>query len=157
MEVHTIDTEKSKNVFDLVHGNVYQSGDTTSQIPTERIEDNIQTMLDDEKKAMPPEEKKKIIQGKKVSLSGTFISYDKKNHGNLTILSVSSIGISFKTPRGHAFKKDDMLNVVFNLDDKNRSQIKRQVTIQTIDKNNYEATFYNPPPYDKNFGFYLIS
>jgi two-component system cell cycle response regulator len=49
-----------------------------------------------------------------------------------------------------------MLHIKFNLDNANRTEIKRQVLIQTIDDNYYEAIFYNPPPFDKDLGFYII-
>lgn len=157
-DLHPIETKNHKELLDIVHNSVYSAKDTSNyQMYTERIEDNLQTMLDDEKRTMPVEDKKKTLPGKKVSLQGTFVHFNKKEHGTLTVKSISSKGISFETYRAHVIKEEDLLNVVFVLDDRKRSQIKRQVIIQTINKNYYEAFYYNPPPYDKDLGFYLIS
>ena len=118
------------------------------------MENNLQIMLAEED--VPKTDKKKPFQGKKVSFPGTFVHYAKKDHGYLTIKLISTIGVSFEIASSHVIARDDLLNIVFNLDDAKRSQIKRQVSIQTIDKKYYEATFYNPPPYDKNLGFYFM-
>ena len=98
----------------------------------------------------------KTFQGKKVSLPGTFVHFANKDHGYLTVKMISTQGVSFETKSNSAINIDDMLNIEFTLDNAKRTRIKRQVSIQAIDENYYESIFYNPPPYDKDLGFYLI-
>jgi len=38
-----------------------------------------------------------------------------------------------------------------------RSTIERRIVVRTIQDNYAEADFYNPPPYDKNLGFYFMA
>lgn len=154
MKVQSIEAEQPKDLIKIVHNEIYGFMDIARQVYSEPMANNLQMMLTEED---PPQtEKKKTFPGKKVSLHGTFVHYANKDHGYLTIKRVSTQGVSFETKSNHAFAIDDMLNIEFTLDNAKRSKIKRQASIQTIDGNYYDAIFYNPPPYDKDLGFYMI-
>jgi two-component system cell cycle response regulator len=154
IEIQSIEAKKPKDLINIVHKKVFGSMDISRQMYSEPMENNLQVMLEEEDD--PQTEEKRNFQGKKVSLLGTFVNFTKKNHGDLTIKRISTKGVSFETATGHAIEKEDLLNLVFNLDDTKKTQIKRQISIQTVDHHYYEATFYNPPPYDKDLGFYFM-
>ncbi|THB76074.1 MAG: sensor domain-containing diguanylate cyclase [Desulfobacteraceae bacterium] len=156
-DTHTIEGEGPKELMDVVHSTVFKTDVGKVHMYSERMEDNLQTMLDEEKEEMPEDEKNVILKGKQVSLSGTFVHFNTKDSGHLTIKSISSVGVGFETGSRHLIAKEDLLYLSFVLDDKKRSPIKRQVIIKNIDGRYYEGEFYNPPPYDKALGFYLIN
>ena len=154
IEIQSIEAERPKDLINIVHKKIFGSMDISRQMYSEPMEDNLQVMLEEDDESQTHE--KRNFRGKKVSLSGSFVNYTKKNHGELTIKLISTKGVSFETATGHDIEKEDLLNIVFNLDNTKKTQIKRQLSIQTVGHHYYEATFYNPPPYDKDLGFYIM-
>lgn len=155
-DVHSIENQTPKKLLDMVHGSIYRTAHPGEPAYSDRMEDHIHTMLDEEKEGMTREEKKAQMKGRQVKLKGSFITARKTAHGDLTVLSVSTAGISFETTGSFQMTPDDLVNVTFTLDNAKRSVIKRQILIKTVEDRYYEGVFYNPPPYDKDFGFYLI-
>ncbi len=156
-DIHPVETKSSTELLDIIHTRVYKTSGAADHQYADRIENNIQSMLDEEKKALPPEEKKPVGKGKTVRLMGSFIHSSKEFHGDITVRKLSTAGILFETTRPWPIKTDDLLDVKFTLDDRNRSRIRRQVIVKHMDEKSCEGVFYNPPPYDKNLGFYLIN
>ena len=79
--------------------------------------------------------------------------------GIMTVLNISRGGIKFKAAALPKFKKDEIVEVEFNLDNKNRSLIKKQVIAKNIKGyvvNAEFCSFSNQDPEDKAIGFYLL-
>lgn len=95
--------------------------------------------------------------GKAVSLRGHALCSAAKTRISIKVARISMTAIGFRVPEpGNIFPRD-LLVVQFVLDDLKRSVIKRQVLVQEVDKTYVYGTFYNPPPYDKDLGFYVLS
>ncbi len=154
---HTLDTydiEKLASIFDK----------KLSQQPIEYEEsienlgENIQPLLEQETKEaknIQAEQKKKY--GKKVSLQGEFAFFKIQGSGSITVTELSMQSIGFQIASRHEVRPQDILDVKFTLKDKNRSVIKRRVIADTVKDGFVQGKFYNPPPYDKDLGFYIFS
>ncbi len=77
--------------------------------------------------------------------------------GSIRVEKISLVAIGFSTLKSHRIKVDDFLDIQFVLDDITKHLIKRRVAVREINGDYFEADFYNPPPYAKNLGFYLIN
>ncbi|MBF0202701.1 MAG: PilZ domain-containing protein [Desulfamplus sp.] len=119
------------------------------------MEKNLQPMLNEEDGDKDSEDRFKY-QYKEVLLSGDFRHFSKNIHGYITVVKISLQGVCFETMRQNNFQQGDILDISFNLDDGHESLIKRRVTVEWSDEKMVEAVFYNPPPYDKKLGFYLL-
>ncbi len=124
----------------------------------ENIGENIQPLLEKETKEatnIHAEQKKKY--GKKVSLQGEFTFFKIHGHGSMTVKELSMQKIGFQASDRHEIRPEDILDVKFTLKDKNRSVIKRRVIVDTVKDGFVQGEFYNPPPYDKDLGFFMFS
>jgi hypothetical protein len=65
--------------------------------------------------------------------------------------------IGFRIPESKRISPRDFLTIQFVLNDRKRSMIKRRIVVLEVDGNYVYADFYNPPPYDKDLGFYMLS
>ncbi len=121
------------------------------------MEEHLQPLLNEENEERKDEIKTRSSYRKKVLLSGDYRHFSKKEHGYIMVKDLSIDGIGFETMRPHNIEPDDILDVTFTLDDGKRSVIKRKVIIHLVEGRYISAEFYNPPPYDKNMGFYLMA
>ena len=121
------------------------------------IEDNLQNFLDLENKIETTDDKKKQAIGKTVSLGGEFIRLKSRESGHIRIEKLSISSIKFRISKSHRIQVNDFLDIQFVLDDIKKSLIKRRIVVRKIKGNHINADFYNPPPYAKNLGFYLMS
>lgn len=89
----------------------------------------------------------------------TFTSlFGDDQKGTITVLDISKGGLKFKMISSPIFKKDDIIEVEFNLDNKNRTLIKKQVYVRNIKDNFVNAEFCSfdtNDSGDKAIGFYL--
>jgi hypothetical protein len=63
--------------------------------------------------------------------------------------------LKFITSNPGAIQVGDILSVSFTLDNARKSNIKRQVQVRHVNNDHVGVEFVNPPPYDKDLGFYL--
>ena len=119
----------------------------------EDIEDRLQPLLEQERDKI---EKNKTA-GKKVSLGGSFIRLKTQASGSIRVEKISLVAIGFSVLKSHSIKVNDFIDIQFVLDDITKHLIKRRVVVREIKGDYFEADFYNPPPYAKNLGFYLIN
>ncbi len=155
--VHTFDTydeEKLTSILDnrLTKQAIWHEGDI------ENIGRNIQPLLEQEAKAeksIQSEKKKKY--GKKVSLQGEFTFFKMQGRGSITVKELSMQKIGFLTSNRNEIRAEDILDVQFTLKNKNRSVIKRRVIVDLVKDGFVQGKFYNPPPYDKDLGFFIFS
>ncbi len=117
------------------------------------IEDSLQPLLEQERDKI---EKNKTF-GKKVSLGGSYIRLKTGASGSIRVEKISLVAIGFRILKSNRIKVNDFLDIQFVLDDITKHLIKRRVAIREINGDYFEADFYNPPPYAKNLGFYLIN
>ena len=78
--------------------------------------------------------------------------------GLVTVMDISKGGLKLKITSAPRFKKDDILEVKFKLDNKNQTEIKKQVYVRNIkgDIVNVEfCSFDTNDSGDKAIGFYL--
>lgn len=71
---------------------------------------------------------------KQTLLRGTFVNNSKGSGtvNDLTVRDISVIGLTFTTLNTDSIKIGDELDVVFNLDDEHRTEIRRDVIVLTI-------------------------
>ena len=70
---------------------------------------------------------------------------------------VSLAAAGFRISRSHRIRVNDFLDISFTLDNLKRDVVERRAVVRDIKGNYVRADFYNPPPYAKNLGFYLMS
>ena len=126
----------------------------------QNIENNLHPMLSEEGRAQQKEDEaqnKIKFEYRDVTLSGEYRHITRYGQGYITIVKLSIKGVCFKTLRQNNLSSGDMLDITFTLDDSRQSLIERKVTVESVDGQLIEANYYNPPPYDKNLGFYLMA
>ncbi len=122
-----------------------------------QIQDSLQPLLDAQQKTKTTPLEDKAIVGKTVSLGGEFVRLKTHESGHMRIEKLSLSFIGFRISKSHRIQMNDFLDIQFPLDDINKSLIKRRVVVRQIKGNYILADFYNPPPYAKRLGFYLMS
>lgn len=121
------------------------------------FEENLQPLVEQEKAQAVEETGKKQGFGKTVSLGGHYIHTKTRKSVPIRVRHVTLEAIGFTIPKNQAVKTGDFLVIQFVLDDLKRSVVKRQVIVGEIEDDYVRADFYNPPPFAKNLGFYLIN
>ena len=121
----------------------------------ENMEDNLQPLLEQEMKQHKLEKAK--TYHKKVSLDGEFVMVRTKIQGHMIVTGISLLEMGFIVTSGHTLRVGDFLDISFHLDDLKGSLVERRVVVRNIKGKQVDAEFYNPPPYAKNLGFYLMS
>ena len=96
---------------------------------------------------------------KKTNLSGKYVNHSKHNSsGRLYVRNVSVSGLEFTTMDIHSFEVDDELTVTFNLDDEQRTEIIKDVTVRGVRKNSIGCEFERGGDlaFDGPLGFYIM-
>lgn len=94
---------------------------------------------------------------KEVSLPGDYICLRDKDEGKMIVQDLSLEGIGFRTLGPHTMQVDDIVEVRFELDDRSRSKIRRQVRVRSVrGRFIVGAMFANLHFRDKALGFYLM-
>lgn len=98
---------------------------------------------------------------KKTELKGYFKVVDKEGNpvdaGLMTVVELSRKGVRIEYkdfPR--ALQEGDMINIRFNLDDKNQSLVDRNVIVKNIAPPFVGAAFHRPTDTDSVIGYYLM-
>ncbi len=152
---HTVSSEDAGKLKSIVADFLYKSKAAVNEEPIGRIEDNIQPLFEQENKK-ETETKAKTF-GKAVSLSGNFVRLKTGESGHIRVEQISLESIGFRISRSHHIQVNDFLDIRFFLDDIKKSLIKRRGVVREITGNYIKADFYNPPPFAKNLGFYMLS
>jgi predicted RNA-binding Zn-ribbon protein involved in translation (DUF1610 family) len=93
---------------------------------------------------------------KPAKLTGSFQRSDPRHGGRMVVKNISMGGLGFETPVKSFLKAGDIITVHFWLDDKRRSEIKKQAMVRTVSGNFVGAEFLNQPgQYDAALGFYM--
>ncbi|MBF0119247.1 MAG: PilZ domain-containing protein [Desulfobacterales bacterium] len=95
---------------------------------------------------------------KETHLDGEYTTDQGKEKGRIIVLDISSTGLRFKLHVNRKFHLGDKLLVEFNLDDKKRTLIKKEVIVKRIETLDIGAEFCPSDPndhYTKAISWYL--
>jgi len=158
---HTISAEDAGLLKKIVANFLLKSKATENEEAIGKIEDNIQPLFEQEKKKEKEKEKAETAKtkdfGKPVSLSGKFVILKSGESGHIRVERVSLESIGFRISRSHRIQINDFLDIQFVLDDIKKSLVKRRSVVREIKGNYIKVDFYNPPPFAKNLGFYVLN
>lgn len=153
--VHTVKPDHAKGVITFLEERLAQDKAELECSPDASGEAELQPMLEQE--AEQQSERKKIYR-KKVRLDGVFEHPSVKSYGNILVEEIALTEIGFRVTTGPLnVKPGDLLEVSFRLDDALHSLIERRVIVRSVQGEQVDAEFYNPPPYAKDLGFYLLA
>ena len=96
---------------------------------------------------------------KQVNLNGMYILKPGSTEGPITIRDISRTGIHFIHESRMDFEVGTRMMVAFQLDDKQRTEIRKEVIIRNVSGAKIGAEFYTIDPqnvYDKALGFYMM-
>lgn len=96
---------------------------------------------------------------KQTSLQGTYeiISEGGVGGGIIHISNISRGGIGFTVSGVHRIEKDQLLQIEFQLNDKNKTVLKKQAVVRAVEHNNVGCEFKCNAALDKALGFFLQS
>ncbi|MFH2091318.1 MAG: HDOD domain-containing protein [Pseudomonadota bacterium] len=156
---YTISVEDTFQVKQMIAESLSKSVQSTKEDTVTDFEYSLQDLLDKEKKRLSEakDKDKPRACGKTVSLAGRFVRLKTGESGHMRVEQVSLVSIGFRISRSHRIRVDEFLDVVFTLDNLKKDVVKRRALVKEIKGNFVYADFYNPPPYAKNLGFYLMS
>ena len=92
---------------------------------------------------------------KKVKLPGEYTIKRTGKKGEMTVEDLSMGGIRFVNLGSHQISPDDVLEIKFNLDNRMKSEIHKQVRIVWVKDNILGAQFIEEKPFKSDLGFYL--
>ncbi|MBV5319146.1 MAG: PilZ domain-containing protein [Desulfobulbaceae bacterium] len=94
---------------------------------------------------------------KQVSLPGTYeiISQGGVGGGIIHLNNLSRGGIGFTVSGLHQVKKDQVLLIEFQLNDKKKTVLKKKVLVITVEQNLIGCQFENNVEMEKDLGFFL--
>ena len=108
-------------------------------------------------------ERRSFYRKKSKDLPGTYnhINPEKQlKKGKIAVIDISRGGLRFKVNAPPSFSVGNKVSLEFRLDDKNNTNIKKDVIIKNISENNVVGSeFYSldpSDPIDKILGFYLL-
>lgn len=164
--VHSVDIENVTALQRLVEERFSKQPADTPPRQSQEMADGMESHLRDSLSATAAgESKSKALSDdialktgfrKSVSLSGDYRHGAGKAYGYIKVVDLSMQWVGFETMLSNSFQPNDMVDLSFSLDDQRRTQIKRRVMVRRVDGRYVEGEFYNPPPYDRHLGFYLM-
>jgi two-component system cell cycle response regulator len=154
---HTVSARDSGLLKTLVRESLSHSKALLNDDTLDDIEDSLQPMVAKENKNQSNEAKKTKSHGQAVSLSGEFIHLKTRDSGYIRVETISMAAMGLRISKSNRIGINDFLDIQFTLDDLGKSIIKRRIIVREISGNYINADFYNPPPYSKNLGFYLMN
>jgi hypothetical protein len=94
---------------------------------------------------------------KPTSLQGTYqiVSNGVVGGGIIEIKNISRGGLGFSVSGLHQIEKGQELEIVFQLDDKNKTVLKRRVIVKSVTQNCIGCQFIADREMEKDLGFYL--
>lgn len=153
--VHSVKPDHARGVITFLEERLAQDKAVLECAPNASVTVELRPVLEQEAAQQPKKEK---IYRKKVHLDGVFEHPSANGYGNILVKEIALTEIGFQVTTGPInFKPGDFLEVSFRLDDTLHSLIKRHVIVRSVQGEQVDAEFYNPPPYAKDLGFYLLA
>jgi len=153
--VHSVKTDHARGLIHFLEEKLARDKAVSKDPAVINMEENLQPLLEQEMKDQKTEKAK--TYHKNVSLDGEFVLVRTGSHGHMRVEGISLLEMGFTITSGHQIRVGDFLDISFHLDDSKRSQVKRRVLVRKVHGRQIDAEVYNPPPYAKNLGFYLMS
>ena len=153
--VHSVKTDHARGLIHFLEEKLARDKAVSRDGVVKDMEENLQPFLEQEMKDQKPARAK--IYHKKVSLDGEFVLLRTKSYGHMKVEGISLLEMGFTITSRQYVQVGDFLDITFHLDDLKRSLIERRVVVRKVNGKQIDAEFYNPPPYAKNLGFYLMS
>ncbi len=153
--VHSVKTDHARGLIHFLEGKLARDKVVLKDGTVKNMEENLQPFLEQEMKNQKPERAK--IYHKKVSLEGEFVLLRTKSYGHMRVEGISLLETGFTIISKQYVQVGDFMDIKFHLDDLKRSLVERRVVVRKVTGKHIDAEFYNPPPYAKNLGFYLMS
>lgn len=154
--VHTISATDSDQLKDMIDKSLAKPSKVLKEDSIAGFEENLQPLLEQESRKETAKIKKTKTFGKAVSLMGEFMRLKTGEEGYIRVEKLSMLSIGFTVSKSHRIKSNDFLDIHIILDDINRSRVERRIVVRKIKDDFIDAEFYNPPPYAKKLGFYLM-
>jgi len=94
---------------------------------------------------------------KPTDIPGTYKTLKPAGHGGgvIHIKNISQGGLGFSVSGMNTIEKGHRLLVSFQLDDKRRTSLKKEVIVQSVSDNFVGCRFISGQAYEKELGFYL--
>ena len=153
--VHSVKTDHARGLIHFLEEKLARDKAVSRDGVVQNMEENLQPFLEQEMKDQKPARAK--IYHKKVSLDGDFVLLRTKSYGHMKVEGISLLEMGFTITSRQYVQVGDFIDITFHLDDLKRSLIERRVVVRKVNGKQIDAEFYNPPPYAKNLGFYLMS
>jgi diguanylate cyclase (GGDEF)-like protein/putative nucleotidyltransferase with HDIG domain len=157
IQAHTVSAEDSGQLKSLVAQSLSRSKTISNDDKIADMTESLQPLLEKEAKSEPKEIQDRYAALKTVSLAGEFIRLKTRESGHIRVEKLSMLSIGFRISKSHRIQVNDFLDIHFILDDIKKSLVKRRIVVREIKGNFINADFYNPPPYAKKLGFYLMN
>ncbi len=93
---------------------------------------------------------------KAVRLSGTYTSPRNTSKRRMTVVDLSMTGVRLLTLLPHDLKVDDIVELVFRLDDAHGTEMCNEAIVRWIDGKQIGAEFSDLRTYESKLGFYLL-
>ena len=116
------------------------------------VANNLFQMFSEERRAL----ERRQYYRKDVQLAGSFENAETGETGDLLIENLSLNGLGFTTLLNHRLARNDIIKVVFRLDDSRRSELIRLVRVRYINEHYVGCQFTDQKSYDGDLGFYLM-
>ncbi len=157
VDLHTLNAGDYAKIKTLLAQPSSKAGTSAIKDSIANIENRLQSILEEENRKELSDIPKKQPLGKTVSLDGKFIHLKTKESGYMGVEKLSLKSVGFRLSGSHRIRVNDFLDIEVFLNDVNYSIVKRRIVVREIKGNYVNADFYNPPPYAKKLGFYLLN
>lgn len=94
---------------------------------------------------------------KPIKILGKSINLSKREGRDIVIKNISIGGIGLSPLKKHRTQKDDLLQVMFTLNDSNNTLIEAQTAVKTVTDNYIGCEFEATDNFKTSLGFYLLS
>ncbi|MCF6246089.1 MAG: HDOD domain-containing protein [Desulfobacula sp.] len=153
----TIGDEDTDQLKQMISDSLSKSIEPLKENTVADLEYSLQELLEKDKEKQSGKKDKEKNPGKTVSLGGRFVRLKTGESAHMRVEQVSLKTIGFRISRSHRIQTNDFLDISFILDNIKKDLVERRIVVREIQGNFVVADFYNPPPYAKNLGFYLMS
>jgi transcription elongation factor Elf1 len=93
---------------------------------------------------------------KPVKLIGKYSDINSHRRGDIEVVDLSMGGVGFTVNPRHRIQQGDYLEVVFNLDNPQQSEIRLKVVVRNVKENFIGAERTDTQLYQSDLGFYLM-
>ena len=116
------------------------------------VASNLFQLLSEERQAM----ERRQYYRKKVRLAGRYENPETGETGDLLVENLSLNGLGFTPLLNHRLVKNDLVRLVFTLDDSRRTEINRLGRVRIVRDRSVGCQFEDLKTFDSDLGFYLM-